>query len=399
VFGRASQDIDELDELEELPPIEPRQPVGERLVADRRDGPFDVDDPDSFDIEGGLDFGSLRLPMPARAQLQVEHGSGELLRAVHVLVPSGRVSLSALAAPRSGALWRDLASEIAGSLTKDGARVWAEWGGWGREVLASSKGALSRFVGVDGPRWMLYGVATGPADGAEELAETLREMIRNTVVTRGPDPLPVKTVLPLRLPEHLEERVEQARAQSARRPGVDVDDIDAVVSVEPTESAAADEPGASVPFQAGPFGAVPPAAVPPAAVPPGATAPAGPSWAGLASRASRRSANPRWVASPLIGAEGPMARSTMPRSVTTTAWSERSCSTTSTRHRPGPSRARATEAGTGPPRAVVPGRVRPCPLTPARCWRANRATSCSRLAWRARSGAGGAPLNAADSAS
>ncbi|MDT7590670.1 MAG: hypothetical protein QOH45_201, partial [Pseudonocardiales bacterium] len=230
--------------------------MGERLVADRRDGPFDVDDPDSFDIEGGLDFGSLRLPMPARAQLQVEHGSGELLRAVHVLVPSGRVSLSALAAPRSGALWRDLASEIAGSLTKDGARVWAEWGGWGREVLASSKGALSRFVGVDGPRWMLYGVATGPADGAEELAETLREMIRNTVVTRGPDPLPVKTVLPLRLPEHLEERVEQARARSARRPGVDVDDdIDAVVSVEPTQSDSADEPGASVPFQAGPFGA------------------------------------------------------------------------------------------------------------------------------------------------
>ncbi|MDT7558907.1 MAG: hypothetical protein QOI68_3377, partial [Pseudonocardiales bacterium] len=275
MFGRASQDIDELDELEDLPPIEPRQPVGERLVADRRDGPFDVDDPDSFDIEGGLDFGSLRLPMPARAQLQVEHGSGELLRAVHVLVPSGRVSLSALAAPRSGALWRDLASEIAGSLTKDGARVWAEWGGWGREVLASSKGALSRFVGVDGPRWMLYGVATGPADGAEELAETLREMIRNTVVTRGPDPLPVKTVLPLRLPEHLEERVEQARAQSARRPGVDVDDdIDAVVSVEPTESDAVDEPGAAVPFQAGPFGAVPPAAVPPAAVPPAETGPA-----------------------------------------------------------------------------------------------------------------------------
>jgi hypothetical protein len=290
VFGRASQDIEELEELEELPPIEPRQPVGERLVAERRDGPFDVDDPDSFDIEGGLDFGSLRLPMPARAQLQVEHGSGELLRAVHVLVPSGRVSLSALAAPRSGALWRDLASEIAGSLAKDGARVWAEWGGWGREVLAGSKGALSRFVGVDGPRWMLYGVATGPADGAEELAETLREMIRNTVVTRGPDPLPVKTVLPLRLPEHLEERVEQARAQSAWRPGVDVDDdIDAVVSVEPTELDAAGEPGGAsapfqaAPFQAGPFGAVPPAvppavapavppavpqAVPPAAVPP-----------------------------------------------------------------------------------------------------------------------------------
>jgi len=217
VFSRASQEV---EDLEEIPSVAPRRPVSDRLGGHRRGGagPYDVDEPDAERIRGGLDFGSLRVPMPARAQLQIEHGSGELLRAVHVLVPSGRVSLSALAAPRSTPLWRNLADEIAESLANDGARVWAEWGVWGREVLAASKGALSRFIGVDGPRWMLYGVATGPADGAESLADTLRQMIRGTVVTRGPDPLPVKTVLPLRLPEHLEERVERAREQAARRP-------------------------------------------------------------------------------------------------------------------------------------------------------------------------------------
>jgi hypothetical protein len=210
---------DEVAELEERPP--PGHSVPEPGRGHRKDGagPYDSEDDDVDQVEGGLEFGALRVPMPARAQLQVEQGSSELLRAVHVLVPSGRVSLSALAAPRSAPLWRGLAREIAGSLGGDGARVWAEWGPWGREVMAGSKGALSRFVGVDGPRWMLYGVATGPADGAEELAETLREMVRGTVVTRGPDPLPVKTVLPLRLPEHLEERVERAREASARRPG------------------------------------------------------------------------------------------------------------------------------------------------------------------------------------
>ena len=210
---------DEISELDELSP--PGQSVPEPARGHRKDGagPYDSEDDDVDQVQDGLEFGALRVPMPARAQLQVEQGSSELLRAVHVLVPSGRVSLSALAAPRSTPLWRGLAREIAGSLGGDGARVWAEWGPWGREVMAGSKGALSRFVGVDGPRWMLYGVATGPADGAEELAETLREMIRGTVVTRGPDPLPVKTVLPLRLPEHLEERVERAREASARRPG------------------------------------------------------------------------------------------------------------------------------------------------------------------------------------
>jgi hypothetical protein len=216
VAGRVDQQTGHLERV-----AAPRLPLGEGAggtASDRNGkprrgevGPFDVAEPGAAGCAGGLDFGSLRVPLPSRAQLQVEEGAGQLLRAVHVLVPTGRVSLSALAAPRSGPLWRDLAEEIAESLAKDGARVRSEWGDWGREVQAGSRGALSRFIGVDGPRWMLYGVATGPAEGADELAETLREMIRHTVVTRGADPLPVKTVLPLRLPEDLEDSVVQAR--------------------------------------------------------------------------------------------------------------------------------------------------------------------------------------------
>jgi Protein of unknown function (DUF3710) len=242
VSGRASRDVEELDDE---PSVERSRPVTDRSTGRRGSGtasagPYDVDDPAAAEVDGGLDFGSLRVPMPARAQLQVEQGAGELLRAVHVLVPSGRVSLSALAAPRSGQLWRGLAKEIADSLAKDGAKVWLEWGRWGREVLASSNGALSRFVGVDGPRWMLYGVATGPAHDADALAATLRHMIAGTVVTRGSAPLPVKTVLPLRLPEHLEERVEQARGESAHS---SVTGSDPVVPVAPTDAPAPAQPG------------------------------------------------------------------------------------------------------------------------------------------------------------
>jgi hypothetical protein len=192
---------------------------GERGAQTRSAGPYDSEDPvvESLGRSGRVDFGSLRIPMPGRAQLQVERGKGDLLRAVHVLVPAGRVSLSALAAPRSKPLWRGLAGEIADSLGNDGARVRTEWGEWGREVEASSNGAVSRFIGVDGPRWMLYGVATGPAEDADELADVLRDMMRGSVVHRGADPLPVKTVLPLRLPEHLEENVARAREASKTR--------------------------------------------------------------------------------------------------------------------------------------------------------------------------------------
>lgn len=228
-------------------------------------GPFDSEDPAAARLElrpGRVDFGSLRMAIPARAQLQVEKGSKDLLRAVHVLVPSGRVSLSALAAPRSNPLWRALAGEIAESLGKDGADVRVEWGEWGREVQAASNGALSRFVGVDGPRWMLYGVATGPEQDASELAEVLREMVRGTVVMRGPDPLPVKTVLPLRLPEQLEHDVERAREESARRPRRKRPGAAGGIPATPPAPGMPVTPAAGFPAVAGPPAAVP---VPPAA--------------------------------------------------------------------------------------------------------------------------------------
>ncbi len=258
MFGRVRSEF----ELDELPPLPPPRNGAEQAGRgqDAQAGPYDSDDPTpgADGVPGCVDFGSLRVPIPARAQLQVEKGTGELLRAVHVLVPSGRVSLSALAAPRSGPLWRGLAEEIAESLGNDGARVRSEWGQWGREVQAGSNGALSRFIGVDGARWMLYGVATGPAEGAPELADTLREMIRGTVVFRGPDPLPVKTVLPLRLPEHLEERVEQARDEAAQsssrgRPPADGQVVPLRADRQPTRQPMAPRRPSAVPAPAPAF--------------------------------------------------------------------------------------------------------------------------------------------------
>jgi hypothetical protein len=283
------------------------------------EGPYDSEDPIVERLgrgSGRIDFGSLRIPIPARAQLQVEKGNGDLLRAVHVLVPSGRVSLSALAAPRTNPLWRGLAGEIGESLSGDGARVRAEWGEWGREVEAASNGAISRFIGVDGPRWMLYGVATGPEDGAGDLAVVLRDMMRGTVVFRGPDPLPVKTVLPLRLPEGLEERVEQAREVSR-----EVSREDARERTEPAVASTGDRSGSWSRVErarpaavngSGQFPAVPPAREPmpprrPPAVPPAAVPPAQPAHPGFDSRPASRPAAAQAIGSlgrPAIGSLG-----------------------------------------------------------------------------------------------
>ncbi len=164
-------------------------------------GPFDEEDLDPEHAAGDrVDFGAIRIPLPRGGEVSVEPEEGRL-QAVHVMLPTGRLSVSALAAPRTARLWPDLAAEIDESLREGGATVRSYTGEWGRELHARTGEASSVFVGVDGPRWMLYGVATGPTDAAPELDAALRWMLHDTVVVRGRLPYPVRTVLPLTVPE------------------------------------------------------------------------------------------------------------------------------------------------------------------------------------------------------
>ncbi|MGH3979121.1 MAG: DUF3710 domain-containing protein [Pseudonocardiaceae bacterium] len=178
------------------------------------DGPYDgADAPD--DGRNRLDLGSVRLPVPDGAQLQVEVDRGGPVRAVHLMTPLGQLTVTAFAAPRSGGLWNEVRRELRAQLRSDGAQVSEHDGEWGREVAAVTSQATLRFLGVDGPRWMLRGVAAGSAEQAEPLAALLRDVVRATVVVRGPEPLPVRSPLPLELPGPLAAQLEQAaKAQS-----------------------------------------------------------------------------------------------------------------------------------------------------------------------------------------
>ncbi|MGI5130903.1 DUF3710 domain-containing protein [Pseudonocardia sp. CA-107938] len=184
-------------------------------------GPFDVDDADPrvSSAPGVLDFGSLRVPLPPTGRVTVEPTANGRMQAVHVTLPGGRLSVSALAAPKSSKLWPQLAKEIDASLREGGAKVRSYKGEWGRELHATTGAATSVFVGVDGPRWMVYGVATGPSEENPTLDAELRRMLRGTVVVRGKSPYPVRTVLPLTTPEELADQVEpEAAAPPPARP-------------------------------------------------------------------------------------------------------------------------------------------------------------------------------------
>lgn len=174
-------------------------------------GPYDEDEaPD--DGMARLDLGSVRLPLPAESQVQVEMDPAGPLRAVHVMTPNGRFTVGAYAAPKSGDLWPEISRELAEQLHGDGARVRKENGEWGTELVAFVNEVLLRFVGVDGPRWMLRAVSAGPKETSAKAAEELRDIVRNTVVVRGAQPMPVRTPLPLSLPDEIAQHIEQTKA-------------------------------------------------------------------------------------------------------------------------------------------------------------------------------------------
>ncbi|MCV7313459.1 DUF3710 domain-containing protein [Mycobacterium paraffinicum] len=192
------------------------------------EGPFDIDDFEDPSVAelARLDLGSVLIPMPEAGQLQVELTETGVPSAVWVVTPNGRFTIAAYAAPKTGGLWREVASELADSLRNDSAKVSIKDGPWGREVVGSASGAV-RFIGVDGYRWMIRCVINGPHETMEALEQEARGALADTVVRRGDTPLPVRTPLTVQLPEPMAQQLreaaaaQQAEAQQAQQQGVE----------------------------------------------------------------------------------------------------------------------------------------------------------------------------------
>ncbi|AMC74157.1 hypothetical protein RN11_3147 [Mycobacterium tuberculosis] len=84
----------------------------------------------------------------------------------------------------------------------------------GREVIGIAAGVV-RFIGVDGYRWMIRCVVNGPQETVDALTEEAREALADTVVRRGDTPLPVRTPLPVHLPEPMAAQLREAAAAQA----------------------------------------------------------------------------------------------------------------------------------------------------------------------------------------
>ena len=222
---RRSEDADR----DEFDNDEPEQPAG---VPRAEGGPWDAEEP--FPVLERVDLGSLQVPIGPEHEIQLvmaeQHGAWVTIR-----YRESEVQIQAFAASRRGALWDDVRTEIAAEVNTAGGRSQETEGSFGIELMAQvpaepGQGAaepggmrLVRFVGVDGPRWFVRGLFTGPAaDGGDE-ADLLEEVFRDVVVVRGEHPVPPREILELRLPPEARQALEeQAAAEEENRFGGDL---------------------------------------------------------------------------------------------------------------------------------------------------------------------------------
>jgi len=168
-------------------------------------GPFDRSEVTADDSR--LDLGSLWVAVTPGLQvaLQVDENTHQPVGVQLGLEGSGAY-LQAYAAPRTMGIWPEIREEIARSVVAEGGRAEVVTGPLGKELHLHQRGGVPlRLVGVDGPRWFLRGLLSGPAATDDAAADALIEVIRSTVVNRGPEAMAPREQLPLRLPAQLTE--------------------------------------------------------------------------------------------------------------------------------------------------------------------------------------------------
>ncbi|WP_256789575.1 DUF3710 domain-containing protein [Frankia sp. AvcI1] len=176
-------------------------------------GPYDIATrPD--DGRQRADFGALLIPRVTGTWLRLS-----LDGPVPALVAtdgSSALELSVLAAPRGQQLWAEIRADLLAAAAPDDPDA-CRPGPRGPELYlpidVESGPIPARIVGIDGSRWFLCAVFTGPAAGNPAAAPALDELLAATVVVRGDAPMPVREPIPLIMPDRTGERIVEVPAQ------------------------------------------------------------------------------------------------------------------------------------------------------------------------------------------
>jgi hypothetical protein len=206
VPGRRRQRRTEASKIDATPPWENRI----RDTPPPTTGPYDERDAPDDDI-ARIDLGALRIPITQGTDLRVDLDESQQVVAATLAGPHGTMQLGVFAAPRTEGIWDEVRAEIAESLR--GARKTGgaseQDGLWGTELHGtlpepSGRPVPVRFVGIDGPRWFLRALFAGAVTTDRAKAAAFEKVLRDVIVVRGSEPLPVRDPVPLRLPPGVE---------------------------------------------------------------------------------------------------------------------------------------------------------------------------------------------------
>jgi hypothetical protein len=141
--------------------------------------------------------------------VRLEMNEAQQVIGVTLVVPDGHMQLGVFAAPRTEGIWDEVRPEIAASMSSQkGVPKERHDGPFGAELHGTVPGEGGarvpvRFIGVDGPRWFLRAMLVGSVATEPSKAARFERALRNVVVVRGSEPLPVRDPVPLRLPKEL----------------------------------------------------------------------------------------------------------------------------------------------------------------------------------------------------
>ncbi len=205
----------------------PPEPQHREREVEATSGPWDEADAPQDGLTR-IDLGAIRLPALPGMDLRVELNAQQKVIAATLRDGESFLQVSVFAAPRAGGIWASIREDLAKSASGQGGSLTEVDGPFGPELagtIVATPPATpgqsapqpvrrpARFLGVDGPRWFLRGMISGPAAASPEAAATLEDAFRAVVVVRGAEPMPVREQLPLTLPP--QAAAELARQQEA----------------------------------------------------------------------------------------------------------------------------------------------------------------------------------------
>ncbi|MEV4200604.1 DUF3710 domain-containing protein [Micromonospora globbae] len=183
-------------------------------------GPYDISEAPSGVTR--LDLGSLHIPAVPEVEVRVQADQQGVIQQVVLVHGQNALQLGVFAAPRSEGIWDEVREEIRQSLFNDGAAAQEVEGDYGTELRARVRtpdGTTDlRFVGIDGPRWMVRGVYQGAAAVDPAAAGPLAACLEGLVVDRGQEAKPVREPLPLRLPREMADQARPEPSPDGGRP-------------------------------------------------------------------------------------------------------------------------------------------------------------------------------------